>query len=259
MTNQSRVRSRVQAFHRSGAEAFDPGMNLWISVATLIIEATTYPLSHTLRSESFFPFPTTNTRGIGGDRNTIWHSRGFLPNGARQDLIYELDTDDFTEIRSAGAPEFEDGFWRPAGGIGGDADTIWFASHKTAAQTNGKIHELSTADLSEVRQSGPVPEGLNIGFLRITDVGGDANVIFTMIPGSQSSSSDTEVRKRDPSDFSLDVLFTIGANPGDQGLGGNSDEAYWADTTTLFEFDTTTLAIVRIDSFDGATIQSLGG
>ena len=67
--------------------------------------------------------------GIGGDSSVIWHC------GTSTDKIYELDTSDFSVIRSA---------YGPAGlvrGIGGNSSVIWHCGNNYPRI----IYELDTA------------------------------------------------------------------------------------------------------------------
>jgi len=71
-----------------------------------------------------------------GDASTIWHC------DRTADDVYELDTADFSTVRSAGSPS------SGPYGIGGNASTIW---HCDSSAVNN--YELDTADFSTVRSA----------------------------------------------------------------------------------------------------------
>lgn len=80
--------------------------------------------------------PTDYPMGVGGTGSILWHSETL------NDRVYELDTNDFSVIRS----DKSVGYNGNPNGVGGDSSTIWCCSQYTR-----KAYELSSSDLSIIR------------------------------------------------------------------------------------------------------------
>jgi len=142
--------------------------------------------------------PSTIPSSIGGDSSTIWHCDD------ANDVVYELNTSDFSVSRSASSPS------TGPSGIGGDSSTIWHCDN-----ANDVVYELNTSDFS-VSRSASSPS------ISPTGIGGDSSTIWHC-----DSVSDV-VYELNTSDFSVSRSASS-PSTGPTGIGGDSSTIWHCD------------------------------